>query len=171
MDLPSLNQLTDDSAAAQLLQCCGSTRWAHGVATGRPYDDFDELAQTSDDLWWQLDEADWLEAFKAHPRIGEQKAETTGTAQSQSWSANEQQSMSSASDETTEKLARLNREYEAKFGYIFIVCATGKTSAEMLALLEERLANDAIEELSIAASEQAKITRLRLEKLLSASGQ
>jgi OHCU decarboxylase len=166
-NLKWLNQLPFDDAIQQLIQCCGSRNWASGVVSKRPFRSLAEIIQTADEVWWQLDETDWLEAFKAHPRIGEKKADTAGTARSESWAKSEQAGMSSAHEQTAEKLARFNREYEAKFGYIFIVCATGKSPDEMLALLVERLQHDASDELPVAAAEQAKITKLRLAKLFS----
>jgi OHCU decarboxylase len=116
-----------------------------------------------------LDECDWLESFRSHPRIGERKAVNAVSAQSQQWSAQEQQGVQNAAQQTIDKLAQLNLEYENKFGFIFIVCATGKSSDEILALLEQRLPNDASTELPIAAAEQAKIAELRLRKLLGYS--
>jgi OHCU decarboxylase len=164
-----LNELPLDQAVQQLIQCCGSTNWAKTVAARRPYKDLEEVMQTAEEVWWQLDAADWLEAFKAHPKIGEKKAATAGTERTEAWSTSEQGGMNSASEHTSAQLAKLNREYEEKFGYIFIVCASGKSSDEMLTLLKERLPNEPNQELRIAASEQAKITQLRLTKLFSAS--
>lgn len=167
-NLSWLNDLSATEAKQQLLQCCGSRLWAETVIARRPYKDFATLIQTSEDIWWQLDSNAWLEAFKSHPKIGEKKAAATGTARTESWSENEQSGMTKASEQTTETLAKLNSDYEQKFGYIFIVCASGKSSEEMLELLKSRLANEPAEELPIAAAEQAKITRLRLAKLIAA---
>jgi OHCU decarboxylase len=113
-----------------------------------------------------MGEDDWLEAFRAHPKIGEQKAAAVQSEQAQSWSAQEQSGVTDAATETKAELAARNQEYEQRFGFIFIVCATGKTSAEMLAILTERLQNDTETELRIAAEEQEKITRLRIAKML-----
>jgi OHCU decarboxylase len=168
-DLTWLNLLTDDEATKELLQCCGSKRWAAAVATGRPYSDLETLLATANDMWWSLDRNDWLEAFRSHPKIGEKKASDKVSAQSQQWSGQEQSGVADASHETTSSLAALNEQYEQKFGYIFIVCATGKTSDEMLATLSKRIQNDPETELSIAAEEQSKITELRLKKLLTSS--
>ena len=114
----------------------------------------------------QLTRDDLLEAFRHHPRIGEQKAAEAQSAQAQRWSKQEQAGVEVAPAETLAALAEANQAYEARFGYIFLICATGKTSEEMLALLRTRLHNDAEQELRIAAVEQQKITRIRLEKLL-----
>ena len=168
-DLTWFNLLTDDEATEELLQCCGSKRWASATATGRPYETLELLLASSDDIWWQLDRDDWLEAFRSHPKIGEKKPADKVSAQSQQWSGQEQSGVANASDTTIDSLAALNRDYEQKFGFIFIICATGKTSDEMLAALRERLPHDAAAELPIAAAEQSKITSLRLKKLLTSS--
>jgi allantoicase len=160
-----LNTLLDDEARAALLDCCGSTEWAHQMAADRAFLSVEHLLETSDRVWAGLGPDDWREAFGRHPRIGERKAagqsETAGR-----WSADEQSSASAADTETLAALDAANRAYERRFGYLFIVCATGKTTGEMLALLNQRLAHDPHTELRIAAEEQRKITRLRLEKLI-----
>jgi OHCU decarboxylase len=168
-DLTWLNSLTDDEATKELLQCCGSKRWASATATGRPYDSLEILLATADDIWWSLNPNDWLEAFRTHPKIGEKKAADKVSAQAQQWSGQEQSGVGNASNKTIDSLATLNHEYEQKFGFIFIICATGKTSDEMLAALRERLTHDPAAELPIAAAEQSKITALRLKKLLTSS--
>jgi OHCU decarboxylase len=164
--LSRLNSSQPDDAKAELLKCCGSTDWAEQTAAQLPYKNLDELIAASNRVWWSLEPHCWLEAFRSHPKIGEKKAAAETTKQSQQWSADEQSGVSHSAQQTLSDLAALNREYEKKFGYIFIVCATGKTSAEMLAILRERLHNDPQTELRIAAGEQAKITELRLQKLL-----
>lgn len=167
LDIAWLNSLSHEAALKELLQCCGSKRWAAHVADARPYDDLAKLVASAHEIWWSLDRDDWLEAFRSHPRIGEKKPAETVSAQARQWSSNEQAGVNAASAETTDALATLNLAYEQKFGYIFIICATGKTSAEMLAALRERIEHDAEEELPIAAGEQSKITELRLKKLLT----
>ena len=122
----------------------------------------------ADRIWWSLDSEDWLEAFHSHPKIGEKKAAAPTAAEAQQWSEDEQSGIRNSVQLTLDELADLNRAYEEKFGYIFIVCASGKSSEEMLAILHDRLKNNAVEELRIAAAEQAKITELRLRKLLAA---
>ena len=165
-DLAWLNELDAEEAREELLKCCGATRWAEAVQQSRPYRKLEDLLARANEVWWSLAESDWLEAFRSHPKIGERKAAQSVAAQSQQWSAHEQRGVQDAAPDAVEKLARLNREYEEKFGFIFIVCATGKSSDEILALLEERLQNEAGAELPIAAAEQARITELRLRKLL-----
>ena len=166
-DLAWLNSISADEATGELLQCCGSKRWATLMTDARPYANVAGLIAHADEIWWSLDPNDWLEAFRSHPKIGEKKAAETVSAQSSQWSGQEQAGVNTASTETTHALARLNRAYEQRFGFIFIICATGKTSEEMLAALRERLEHDAPEELPIAAAEQSKITELRLKKLLT----
>jgi 2-oxo-4-hydroxy-4-carboxy-5-ureidoimidazoline decarboxylase len=165
--LAELNALPDQEAAAALLTCCGSPRWALQMAARRPFGSMDELLSVADEVWWALDAADWNDAFAAHPRIGERKAAPAQSAQAAAWSAREQSGAASAGQDVAAALAEGNRAYEQRFGRMYIVCATGKTAEEMLAILRARLSNDAETELRVAAAEQAKITRLRLEKLLA----
>lgn len=160
-----LNALPADEAAKELLQCCGSRRWAQELAN-QSHSNLETLVASSNEIWWSLQPADWLEAFRSHPKIGEKKAAESVSAQSQHWSGQEQSGVSNASQETADSLAELNRAYEEKFGFIFIICAAGKSSAEMLKALRERLDNSAATELQIAAAEQSKITELRLKKLI-----
>jgi len=162
-----LNELPADRAEAELLKCCGSTRWAWALTEARPFSNGDNLLEKADSVWWSLSEQDWLESFRAHPKIGEKQAAVAQSEQARTWSAQEQSGTQGAAAGTTAALAEGNREYERRFGFIFIVCATGKSSEEMLAILRERLQNDSETELRVAAEEQRKITRLRLEKLLS----
>jgi OHCU decarboxylase len=165
-NLASLNSLPANEAQSELLQCCGSKRWAEQMSAERDFEKVDDLTAKADRVWWSLPPGDWLEAFLSHPKIGEKKAAAAVSDESKRWSEAEQAGVSGAATETMQALADLNQKYEDKFGYIFIVCASGKTSDEMLAILRERLENDADEELRIAAAEQAKITKLRLQKLV-----
>jgi len=164
--LAQLNALREAGAGAELLKCCGSTNWARALVSERPFGDLPELLTKADDIWWSLDERDWLEAFGAHPKIGGRRDAREQAAQAAGWSDEEQSGARDVAQGTLDELAEANRVYEEKFGYIFIVCATGKTADEMLALLHARLSNEASVELRHAAEEQRKITRLRLEKLL-----
>lgn len=165
--LDRLNALAAEDATRELLTCCGSRAWAGRMADARPFADADALLERADAVWWSLDEADWREAFRSHPPIGGKKAQAGQTAREQSWSAGEQAGMRTAADETRAALAEGNAAYEARFGYIYIVCATGRTADEMLALLHARLGNDPGTEIRAAAEEQRKITRIRLQKLLA----
>ena len=167
MAIDQLNTLPSTAAEAEFLKCCGSKRWAQAMTAARPFHGLGEMLAEADRVWWSLSEADWLEAFRAHPKIGEKKASAAQSAEAQKWSAQEQSGVAQASAQTISELAERNREYEDRFGFIFIVCATGKSSEEMLGLINDRLRNDTETELRTAAKEQSKITRLRLEKLLN----
>jgi OHCU decarboxylase len=164
--LSRLNELPEPEATAEFLKCCGSHNWAQRMSASRPFANLEELRKRATDLWWSVESADWLEAFRSHPKIGEKKATAEVSNQSQSWSSQEQSGIASAAASTLSELAQLNREYEEKFGYIFIVCATGKSSDEMLAILRSRIVNIPNDELRVAAAEQAKITEIRLRKLI-----
>jgi OHCU decarboxylase len=163
-----LNRLPADEASAALLDCCGSVRWAREVAALRPFRDVDELLDAGARVWFGLNRDDWLEAFRSHPRIGERQAAADVGEDARRWSEGEQSRARTASDETRAALVEANREYEERFGFIYIVCATGKTAAEMLAILRERLKNDRETELRVAAAEQWRITELRVGKFLNA---
>ena len=165
--LERLNALPAEEAEAELRACCGSRAWAREVAARRPFRDLPHLLETADAVWWSLGPDDWHEAFRAHPRIGERKAAAGQTAREAAWSAQEQSGASSSPEAVAEALAAGNAEYERRFGHIYIVCAAGKSAGEMLEILRARLDNDPDTELRVAAGEQAKITRLRLEKLLA----
>jgi OHCU decarboxylase len=167
--LHSLNSLSLAEAEKELLKCCGSKEWAQRLLAERPFESLADLSAKAERVWWTLEPRDWLEAFHSHPKIGEKKAVTATTPEAQRWSADEQAGINSSAPATVHALADLNRVYEDKFGFIFIVCASGKSSEEMLAMLRERLENDRDEELRIAAGEQARITQLRLSKLLAGS--
>lgn len=134
----------------------------------RPFNDVAQMIQTAHRIWWSLDPPDWLEAFHSHPKIGEKMAAQPVSEHSRAWSAQEQSGIENSGKNTIAELAELNRAYEEKFGFIFIICATGKSSEEMLASLRERLENPPEVELRNAAAEQAKITELRLRKLIEA---
>jgi OHCU decarboxylase len=166
MTLDELNRLPSEQAESEFLKCCGSQRWASAMTAARPFANADELFTKADSIWWSLSAEDWLEAFRAHPKIGEKKAASAQSEEARKWSAQEQSGVESAAADTMKALAAGNRDYEQRFGFIFIVCATGKTSEEMLAILNGRLQDDAEAEIAVAAEEQRKITRLRLEKLL-----
>lgn len=166
-DLEWLQALPPDEALKEFLKCCGSVKWARAMVSLRQYAGAVEtLVMFANVAFSWLEPADWLEAFRSHPKIGEKKAATEVSTQSKEWSGQEQAAVQTAGQETLDALAQLNREYEDKFGFIFIVCATGKSAGEMLDILRERLGNDIEAELPIAAAEQAKITELRLKKLV-----
>ena len=159
------NGLPSDQAEEEVLPCCGSRAWARGMTARRPIRDESSLFVTSDDIWRSLGEADWMEAFRSHPRIGESHP-MSGSAQSTAWSGEEQGRVSGAADEVNAALAEGNRIYEQRFQRTFIVCATGKSPLEILEILRQRLGNDEIAEMQEAAEQQRQIARLRLKKWL-----
>lgn len=164
--LKRLNALTEEEAEAALLACCSSHAWARRLARRQPFHKVVDLFKASNETWWGLAREDWLEAFRAHPRIGEKRAAKEVSPDAQLWSEGEQAGTQGASAELLAALQKANHAYEVRFGHFFIVCATGKTTEEMLALLRQRLHNDPDTELRLAAEEQRRITNLRLEKLL-----
>lgn len=167
MNLELINAWTDDEARASFLRCCGSRQWALEMTDARPFGSEASVFETAARIWWRLSEADWLEAFAAHPRIGDLEAIRAKFATTVAWTSREQAGAINAPDEVLQNLARRNGQYEERFGFIFIVCATGKTAEEMLAILNKRLANDPEAELRLAAEEQMKITTIRLKRVTS----
>ncbi|MGH9683370.1 MAG: allantoicase [Candidatus Acidiferrales bacterium] len=165
-NIARLNELSDVKARQTLLDCCGSSAWAQRVLAKRPFSTADELLQTADSVWVNLGGEEWLAAFRYHPAMGSKKAGTKRSGTARRWSANEQSAALKGTPETMAALTAGNRAYKTKFGYVFLICATGKTSREILAALQQRISNDAGAELRIAAEEQRKITQLRLQKLL-----
>lgn len=161
MTLEQFNQASEAEVRGTLGECCGSMAWIGAMLLRRPFPTTQHFLRAADEVWWRLGEADWLEAFAQHPAIGENRSDG-------GWSEREQSGMRNSSAAVGTALARGNRAYLEKFGYIYIVCATGKTGEEMLAILEARLRNDPAAEIRAAAEEQSKITRLRLQRLLSA---
>ena len=167
MTLENLNQLGADAAKAELFKCCGSARWSDELTALRPFASKEILLRQSDRIWASLTESDSLEAFSHHPKIGDLKSLEKKFASTKEWAGKEQSGVDPADQQTLLALAEGNQAYEKKFGYIFIVCASGKTAAEMLELLNKRMHNDPALELQNARAEQNKITHLRLEKLLA----
>ncbi len=164
--IQALNLLSVEDAHAAFTRCCGASQWASLMVKRRPYADVQELFTAADTAWSEMSEPDFLEAFTHHPKIGANldllREKFTAT---KSWSSNEQGAVATASEETLLSLRDGNVDYEKRYGFIFIVCATGKSATEMLEILRSRMNHSYDEELQIAANEQAKITRLRLEKL------
>ena len=151
---------------ATLSRCCASRGWVSAMMAAGPFSDRQALFDAASRIWWQLDTKDWLEAFAGHPKIGDLNHLREKFAATAHLSSREQAGVTEASEETLSQLAAGNQVYEARFGFIFIVCATGKSAAEMLALLKDRLKHEPEDELRIAAGEQLKITLLRLEQCL-----
>lgn len=166
MKLAELNMLQGEAARKEFERCCGAHAWVAAMLEARPFADRASLHAAAAHAASGLSRGDWLEAFAHHPRIGDVAALREKFAATAAWASAEQGGAAGAPDTVLEALARGNRAYEQRFGYIFIVCASGKRADEMLAVLESRLPNDPDRELDVAAAEQMKITRLRLDKLL-----
>lgn len=167
MTLDQFNALSTDEVMKDLLRCCGSRRWAEQMAARRPFAGRAQLLAAADEVWRGADRADLMEAFSHHPKIGDMDGLRKKFAATADWASGEQSGVAHAGEDVLRGLADGNAAYEQKFGYLFIVCATGKTAPEMLALLRARLPNEPARELAVAGEEQRKITRLRLEKLLA----
>jgi OHCU decarboxylase len=165
--IAALNTLSGADAAAAFKRCCGSTKWAAAMTMARPFEDQAALLRIAERTWWSLAVEDHLEAFAAHPKIGEAKTPASGDAE---WSQQEQEAAALADRQTLADLAEANRAYEAQLGFIFIVCASGRSADTMLADLRSRMSSSREVELRTAAEEQAKITRLRLTKLVEELG-
>ena len=167
MEPPSrIDDASPDEARALLQACCGSTRWVERMVVLRPFEAVDILLSAARREWFALTPEDWMEAFTHHPKIGDREALRARFRATHQMSEREQAAVSMAPDQVMERLAHANAAYERRFGYIFIVCATGKSAEEMLDLLTARLQNDPVAEVRIAAEEQAKITELRLKQLV-----
>lgn len=164
MTIAAFDHLDRELKKSLLLRCCGSTAWAEKMLHMPPAEDLIDLFEDAEEAWYKCSEEDWKEAFAHHPKIGDMDA-LRKKFSSDKFASSEQDSVNKASEQTLVSLANGNRRYEEKFGYIFIVCAAGKSAEEMLALLNARLNNDLEEELKIAMDEQNKITKLRLQKL------
>jgi allantoicase len=167
-DISWLNSLPEEELRKSLLDCCGSQAWVEQMLAVKPFAGIENLLESADRIWSALAETDWREAFRHHPPIGSKKAAAKQSRKAKNLSSGEQARAQSASAETLAQLAEANQEYFAKFGNVFLICATGKSAEEILENLRARLPNDAETETRIAAEEQGKITRLRLEKLFSA---
>jgi 5-hydroxyisourate hydrolase/2-oxo-4-hydroxy-4-carboxy-5-ureidoimidazoline decarboxylase len=167
MTFKEFNQLKPGEAKVELLKCCGAEKWVDVLIEHFPFPDSDSLFQNATDIWYhQCTEKDWLEAFKYHPKIGDLSSLKKKYANSKEWASDEQSGVKTASEKTLESLAQVNQAYEEKFGYIFIVCATGKSANEMLQIAKTRLKNTTEVEIHLAMGEQQKITLIRLHKLL-----
>ncbi len=156
--LDRLNGLSEDEASAVLSGCCASRTWVAGMVAGRPFASIEAALDAADAVWAGTAPDDWREAFDGHPRIGERNLDRQSAA--------EQSGVAGAGEDVHVALAEANAEYERRFGFIFLICATGKTADEMLQRLRERLGHDVETELAEAAEQQRQITRRRLEKLL-----
>ncbi len=166
MTLTELNNLNPEQLKTTLSTCCGSSVWVEKLSSIFPILNKEVLFEEAQKIWTSCTEQDWVEAFRHHPKIGDISSLQKKIANTAHWAANEQSSVSTASKNTIEELAKLNEAYEIKFGFIFIVCATGKSAEEMLRLIQLRMNNSKNQELENAMKEQNKITLLRLKKIL-----
>lgn len=167
--LTELNALSIDDAHLAFMNCCTAARWAEMMVNSRPFASIQHCHTKSADVWDNMEEADFLEAFDGHPKIGDISSLRQKYAHTKALAAGEQSAVNAADEKTIRALAAGNAQYEAQNGFIFIVCATGKSAKEMLELLESRLRNDRETELTLAAAQQALITEIRLNKLLNTS--
>jgi 2-oxo-4-hydroxy-4-carboxy-5-ureidoimidazoline decarboxylase len=166
VSLADFNAASHDAARDALAMCCVSSNWIAGMLAGRPFASPGALVDHADAVWHSLGPTDYLEAFEGHPKIGDIRSLHAKYAHTGDLAAGEQAGVAQADEDLIQRLAEGNRAYEERFGFIFIVCASGKSAGEMCAMLEERLQNSRDDELQIAAEEQRKILQLRLEKLL-----
>jgi 2-oxo-4-hydroxy-4-carboxy-5-ureidoimidazoline decarboxylase len=164
--IETLNRLNDRELHDALEKCCGATRWVQTVGANRPFEDVAAMFATAEAAFERLERADWLEAFSHHPQIGDIESLRAKFATTRAWAGDEQAGTSVAAEATLRALAKGNAKYLQKFGYIFIICATGKSADEMLAALQARLPHSPEVELPLAAQQQKQITFLRLNKLL-----
>jgi 2-oxo-4-hydroxy-4-carboxy-5-ureidoimidazoline decarboxylase len=159
-----IDRATDEQARALLLAACGSSRWIDRMLGRRPFGSEAALLEAARDEWFALDSGDWQEAFRHHPEIGDVPSLRERFPATHQQSAREQAGVHGATDDVLRRLADGNRRYRERFGYTFIVCATGKSAEEMVRLLEARLEHDRQVEIRVAAVEQAQITALRLQR-------
>ena len=163
--LTQINALDTPEAHAVLGDFCGAPAWTGRMAAARPFATADAIFAAADAAGDDLTDDDWREAFRHHPRIGERHAERGISAGATGMSSQEQARVDGAAEAERAALAEANREYESRFGHVFIVCAAGRSAGEILSMLRERMRNDPASELRVAAGEQKRITRLRMERL------
>lgn len=161
-----LDAMKPDQARGILAECCGSSKWVNEMTARRPFRSYENVFKAADEVADEMEPPDWLDAFAHHPRIGEKGGSAPDKGVAAEWAAAEQSGVDGAGKEVKAALMNANQEYEQRFGYIYIVSATGKSAEEMLEVARERLGNDPEREINVAAAEQRRITRLRLEKLL-----
>jgi 2-oxo-4-hydroxy-4-carboxy-5-ureidoimidazoline decarboxylase len=165
MTLNEFNRLDPAIAKKELFRCCGSTKWTDEMMKHFPFKTKVDMKLISDRIWLECKESDWLEAFSHHPKIGEAPADLH--AATSDWAKKEQSNVGHAGKNILDKLSTANKDYENKFGYVYIVSATGKNAVEILSNLQERLKNEPEKEMHISSAEQNKITHIRIDKLIS----
>jgi OHCU decarboxylase len=163
--LAEWNEADEAAALGAMLACCAACRWAQTMVALRPFSGIETLSLTADEVWSTMEQSDWMEAFAAHPRIGERNS-ASASATAAAWSEQEQASAARAAQQVIADLAEGNAQYEQRFGFTYIVCATGKSAEEMLAILQRRLGNTRETELREAAEQQRQIMQIRLGKWL-----
>lgn len=164
LSLLALNDLNQSEAEQWFSQCCAAPKWFEAMTKARPFNDFDTIIESAQEVWQQCTTADFLSAFEAHPMIGDVNSLREKYAATKAIASNEQQGASQANEQTLQALADANHQYLAKHGFIFIICATGLSANTMLNALQQRIDNSTQTEIQLAAAEQIKITLLRLEK-------
>lgn len=167
MTIAAFDSLDHQKKKELLFNCCGSVAWVKSMMEILPVNDLIDLLEYAEEKWYECNPADWLEAFEHHPKIGDMPSIQKMFSDTDVYAGEEQAGVKGASRQLLEQLAKANEEYEENFGYIFIVFATGKSAEEMLKILRQRIDNDPHDELMIAAAEQDKITKLRLQKLFA----
>jgi len=167
MNLAELNTLSHEESEECFRGCCGTAWWAQQMSACRPFENTPQLHDTADAIFDEMAEGHWLEAFAAHPKIGDADSLRMKFVGNKQWSAREQAGVDAADEQTLAELAQGNADYEARFGYIFIVCASGLSADDMLGILQSRLRHDPAVEAGVSANEQRKITHLRIDKLLA----
>ncbi|MEM6364787.1 MAG: 2-oxo-4-hydroxy-4-carboxy-5-ureidoimidazoline decarboxylase [Planctomycetota bacterium] len=165
MTLEAFDALSTTEAREAMQACCGSQRWCDAMINHRPFSELSIVHQRADQVFGTLRESDWLEAFAAHPKLGDLQSLKMKYAGNAQWSGGEQAGVTEADESVLEDLAVANDDYFGKFGFIFILCASGKSADQMLAAIQTRLPNQRDTEIEIAAAEQTKITHLRIDKL------
>ena len=166
MSIEKINMLNYEEVYKAFSDCCGSENWVNKMISSRPFKSKNETIEISDHIWNSISKNDWLEAFEHHPKIGDINSLKEKYSSARKLAESEQAGVKDSSIDTLSELAEYNADYLKKFGYIFIVCATGKSADDMLLIIKERINNDPETEIKIAMKEQSKITKLRLEKIL-----
>ena len=167
MNLQELNELNEIDAKEVFSRCCSASNWVNDMVNARPYKDIDAVQARAVKVWRTMEKPDFMEAFDGHPKIGDPESLADKYRNTHALASDEQSSVEVASEEVIHKLAIANQQYKQKFGYIFIICATGKTADQMLDLINRRIYNDPESELAIAATEQQKITAIRISVIFS----
>ena len=167
MTITEFDQLAQEKKKVLLEQCCGSSAWTNKMLDSLPVGNLSELLDLAEEKWHECNRKDWLEAFEHHPMIGDINSLKKKYASTLTLATHEQSGVNSATEELLKELAETNKAYKNKFGYIFIVCASGKSAEQILQLITQRITNDTETEIKIAMEEQNKITKLRLEKLFT----